>query len=349
MNKIFNVLWFILLLFISGVNAGAQKIEFEKTVHDFGLVPSILGPVTYSFKFKNVGDKPLSIKSVSSSCGCTSPDWTKAPVQPGETGEVKATYTSTNSLSSFNKRLTVHANGSPSTVIISIKGVVTKDINAAFPDSIGKLKIKDRRDLVFPQILSSQTSHVQTVEVANLTGGDINLSFENVPEYLTVNSVPVVAPKTRAQINVSVDGTKVKKFGYITDRFTVKSDDAKEQINVSCVVAEDIKASENPPVCKVDSLVVDLGVRPEKENKISESLEIRNTGASDLVIKNFATDNASFVLGTKKELKIKPGKTGTVKYSAKNLPKGDHSANIYLTSNDPEMPVLNFTVKLKIE
>jgi hypothetical protein len=350
MRKIFSTLWFIVtILFISGVKLDAQKIEFEKTSHNFGLVPSILGPVGYTFKFKNTGDKPLVVRSVIPKCGCTAPNWTKEPVKPGETGEIKVVYTATNSISSFNRSLTVQTNGQPSNVALSVRGTVTRDNNAAFPDSIGKLKIKDGKHLVFPPVSSSQTSWIQTVEIANFTDKNINLAIENVPEYLTVNSDSVVKPKTRSLINVSIDGTKFKKFGYQTALFTVKADDVNDRIKVSTVIAEDIANYDNPPVTEVDSLAVNLGSKPEKENKISESLVVRNTGASDLIIKSFTTDNPLFVSGLKRELKIKPGKAGTVKYSAKNLPAGDHTANIYLTTNDPKMPVLNFTIKLKVE
>jgi hypothetical protein len=350
MSKSFNTLWFILvLILISGANASAQKIEFEKTVHDFGTAPSSLGPVTYSFKFKNAGDKPLVVKTVSSTCGCTAPGWTKEPVKPGETGEVSVSYTSTNSAHSFNKRITVHANGAPSSVVLNIKGVVTNDINAAFPDSVGKLKIKDKRNVFFPQVLSSQTSRIETVEVANLTDKDIDLAFENVPKYLIVNSDSVVTPKTRTLINISIDGTKIKKLGYNTGEFTVKSGNDNGKINVAYIVVEDIEIYDNPPVCEVENPVIDLGVKPMKENKISGLLIIKNTGGSDLIIKSFTTDNANFVPGLKKELKIKPGKTGEIKYSAKNLPKGNNTANVYLNTNDPKTPLLNFIVKLEIE
>jgi hypothetical protein len=351
MKKVFDTLWFILaFIMIFGIDISAQEIEFEKTEHDFGMVPSILGPVTYSFKFKNVGDKPLVVTTVTSTCGCTSPGWTKQPVKPGETGEVSATYTSTTSISPFNKKVTVRTNGTPNTISLGIKGVVTNNINSAFPDSVGKLMIKDKRDLFFPQVVSSQTSPIQTIEVANLTNKDtISLSFENVPKYLIIDSISVVNPKRRAYINVSVDGTKIKNLGYNTGEFTVKSGSAGEKIKVSYVASETIEVRDNQPVCEVENLVVDLGAKSGKESKIPESLEIKNTGGSDLIIKNFTTDNANFVPASKKALKIKPGKTGIVKYSAKNLPKGDNTANIYLITNAPETPVLHYTVKLTVE
>jgi hypothetical protein len=349
MSKIFNTLWFVIILILSsGAGLNAQKIEFEKTVHDFGTVPSILGPATYNFKFKNVGDKPLAINTVNSSCGCTSPNWTKEPVKPGETGEVSVSYTSVNSATAFNKKVTVRTNGSPSSVVLNIKGVVTHNINTAFPDSVGKLKIKDKRNVFFPQVLSSQTSQIQTVEVANITDKDIDLSFEDVPKYLIVNSDPVVKPKSRSLINIGVDGTKIKKSGYSADEFTVKSGNATGTIKVSYVIAEYIEPYDNQPVCEIENAVIDLGDKPIKENNISESLKIKNTGGSDLIIKSFTTDNANFVPKSKKELKIKSGQTGEIKYSAKNLPEGEVTANIYLNTNAPQTPILVFTIKLKL-
>ncbi|MDR0385211.1 MAG: DUF1573 domain-containing protein [Prevotellaceae bacterium] len=350
MKKIFDILWFTLTFsLMSGIESNAQKIEFEKTVHDFGLVSSILGPVTYDFKFENVGDKPLSITAVSSTCGCTTSNWTKEPVKPGETGIISATYTSVRSAGPFNRNVTVRTSGSPATVILNIKGLVSNDINAVFPDSAGKLKIKEK-NLFFPLVFSDRTGREQTVEVANPTDRDtLSLSFENVPKHLNVNSVSALTPRTRAQISVNVDGTKIKKLGYSSEEFTVRAGSATEKIKVAYVIAEAVEPSENQPVCEAENRVIDLGAIPAKENRISGLLEIRNTGGSDLVIKNFTTDNANFAPASKKELIIKPGTAKAVKYHAKNLPKGENIANIYLITNDPKTPALNFTVKLSIE
>jgi hypothetical protein len=334
-------------MLISGTDINAQRIEFEKTVHDFGFVPSILGPVTYAFKFKNTGDQPLVIKNVSSTCGCTSSGWTKEPVKPGETGEISATYTSTNSMGPFNRKVTVYTNGSPNAVSLNIKGVVTKDIYAAFPDSINNLRIRNKNDIFFSQVLSTQTSPEQSIEVANFTDKAINFTFEDIPKYLIVNSVSSVTPNSRVSINISVDGTKVKKLGYNTDGFIIKSGNAEEKITVSYIITETVETSDNPPVCEIKNKDIDLGTK--SENKISELLEIKNTGASELIIKSFTIDNRNFVSGLKRELKIKPNQTKIIKYFAKNLPKGDNSANIYLITNDPQTPVLNLTVKLKVE
>ena len=70
------------------VNAG---LIWEKT--ELELKPAI-GDATVVgyFKYENKGDKPIAIKSVTSTCGCTAAT-AKNSAAPGEKGEVKATFT----------------------------------------------------------------------------------------------------------------------------------------------------------------------------------------------------------------------------------------------------------------
>jgi hypothetical protein len=44
------------------------------------------------FKYKNVGDQPVRIKSVKSSCGCTTAQTQKDQIAPGDSGEITATF-----------------------------------------------------------------------------------------------------------------------------------------------------------------------------------------------------------------------------------------------------------------
>jgi hypothetical protein len=66
-----------------------------------------------SFRFKNVGDKPLVISNVTASCGCTVPETPKKPYQPGETGVIKASFNSTGKVGSQSKQVNVFANLEP--------------------------------------------------------------------------------------------------------------------------------------------------------------------------------------------------------------------------------------------
>lgn len=106
---------------IKGNNVPA--IKFETTEHDFGKI--LQGEqVSYTFKFKNVGDAPLIITSIEKTCGCTSPDFSNKPIKPGESGKITITYDSKGHKGFQNKRLIVKANTNPSETILRIKAQV---------------------------------------------------------------------------------------------------------------------------------------------------------------------------------------------------------------------------------
>ena len=110
------------------VQAQAEaSIVFDEYKHDFGTIKESDGKVSAVFTFTNRSDSPLVISKVEASCGCTTPEWTREPVAPGEQGYIKATYDPTNRTSFFSKSLTVYSNGNPSKIVLSIQGTAVKE------------------------------------------------------------------------------------------------------------------------------------------------------------------------------------------------------------------------------
>lgn len=103
-------------------NPNQADIAFEKETHDFGAIPQGT-PASYTFVFKNSGKEPLIITNAAAGCGCTTPEWTKEPIKPGQKGFVKATFNAA-SPGMFTKSVTVMSNGKKSTVVLTIKGEV---------------------------------------------------------------------------------------------------------------------------------------------------------------------------------------------------------------------------------
>ena len=107
---------FIALMLICGLTAAlAQKpaeIKFDKLTHDFGSFSEKSPVVTYTFTYTNVGEQPLVINQAVASCGCTVPEYTKAPIKPGEKGEIKVTYNGAGKFPGhFKKSITIRTNG----------------------------------------------------------------------------------------------------------------------------------------------------------------------------------------------------------------------------------------------
>ena len=97
---------------------GLAEISFTQTVHDFGKVTEG-EKVGWYFYFTNTGGQDLIIQNVSSSCGCTVPDYSKEPVPPGGEGSIKVIYNSTGRNGFDTKYVTVVSNASESNLRLS--------------------------------------------------------------------------------------------------------------------------------------------------------------------------------------------------------------------------------------
>ena len=99
------------------------KIEFNAISHDFGSITE--GSTTkHIFKFKNTGAVPLVIADIQTSCGCTVPDWQRAPIAVGATSEVKVQFNSEGKDGVQEKAIRVIANTLPNETTLILSGKV---------------------------------------------------------------------------------------------------------------------------------------------------------------------------------------------------------------------------------
>jgi len=108
----------------AAVPAKVAAISFTEkdNKYEFGTVPQGT-PVTHVFAFKNTGKEPLVLSSVTSTCGCTIPEWPKEPIVPGASASIKVTYNAANT-GDFTKPITVISNAATSPVVLTIHGFV---------------------------------------------------------------------------------------------------------------------------------------------------------------------------------------------------------------------------------
>lgn len=104
----------------------AAKIVPKETEHDFGVFKESDGDVSHVFVVKNEGKSPLVITRVISSCGCTTPTFTKEPIAPGKSGEIKVVYNPTGRVYPFVKTVSVYSNGKKGPLVLTIKGEVVQ-------------------------------------------------------------------------------------------------------------------------------------------------------------------------------------------------------------------------------
>ena len=112
---------------IKGMGESTSKervttVSINSTVIDFGSFPKE-EKQERSFILTNTGKGLLVIQDIVTSCGCTKVEYSKEPVRPGETLEVKVIYEAEQA-EHFNKTVTVYCNAKNSPLRLMVKGDV---------------------------------------------------------------------------------------------------------------------------------------------------------------------------------------------------------------------------------
>ena len=122
-----RILLVFALAFFAVVSVLAQPkhtIVFENSTHDLGTIVVSEEVYTVVFPFKNAGLLPLQIQLVTTPCVCTTSNWTKEEIAPGESGEVTVTYQANGPVDNLSLAFYVYSNGIPNPVAIILKGKV---------------------------------------------------------------------------------------------------------------------------------------------------------------------------------------------------------------------------------
>lgn len=128
MTKLRCFLVAALLCVLPSVGWAAPRLSVAEPEYDFGQI--FQGESTqHEFHFTNVGDEPLLVTKVRSSCGCTAALASSSRLQPGESGEIQATFDSTRFRGPVTKTIYLYTNDLSQPVAqLFIKGTVREMI-----------------------------------------------------------------------------------------------------------------------------------------------------------------------------------------------------------------------------
>jgi hypothetical protein len=105
---------------------GKGVIVFKEYEHDFGKVTAG-EKVAYTFIFDNEGSEDIILNSVTTSCGCTVPEFDKKPVAPGEEGSLEVVFDTSGRQGKQTKTITVKSNATKQVVLLRITAEVEEN------------------------------------------------------------------------------------------------------------------------------------------------------------------------------------------------------------------------------
>ena len=361
MKKIFSTI--MMSLFAVAMMGQQAVITFEKTEHDFGKINEADGRVSVVFNFKNEGMAPLVLSNVRASCGCTTPTWTKEPVEPGQTGTITVTYNPNGRPGRFQKTVTITSNASEPTKKVYIKGEVipkqAKPVNQ-YKLEVGELNMKSRV-LDLGTIKHGEKASGE-LEYTNLKkeAHKVELATNGQTDAFLIHQITLneVKPNEVGKFFFAADTKDSKLYGPVEVYAYVVVDGKKDlsepyRLTIKANIEEDfsnlsVEQKQSAPIIEVPAEINAGKFAAGKVHKFV--LPIHNSGVRALEIRRaYCPDERVNVKSTPKP--IKSGKKGALALdiNAKELKAGAYSREIILISNDFVNPIkkvkLNFTVE----
>ncbi len=355
---------FVLLLGVSFFLSNAQaqgKIEFTESVHDFGSVPEKGGLVSHEFEFVNVGNAPVVIQRVSTSCGCTSPNWTKTPVEPKGKGKIKVTFNPNGRPYPINKTITVYSNASNKTATLKITGNVVKEENLKrdYPAVIGNaLRLKNK--VVSLGTIKKGNKGFATFFIANDSKKTMKLEAVNPNKGFKIEVFPkVLNPNQKGTIRVQFDSNNVDEWGSIKRDFSLKIDGVEkknttDKLTLNAKIVEDfsnltIVQKRNAPIVQVKSKILEFG-KIKQGKMVKGKIYIKNVGENVLEVRKISTFSKELVIKPSKT-ELKSGKKSKLRIyvDTKNSPKGNFEKTFSVLTNDPMNSEMTFVVKYTVK
>jgi hypothetical protein len=349
-----------LVIFVVGVNAQTKEaqVSFKNPVHDFGKIKEDGGKVSYKFAFVNTGASPVLITDVRPTCGCTAPDWSKAPIPPGGSGYVTAIFNPVGRPGAFTKYLDVKTNNPSGNKRLTIKGEVLPKQRTIADDYryvMGELRLKSNH-LAFGNVMNS-SSKDKELEVVNTSGEDMIISFERVPAHMRIRCEPeVLKPNEKGMIVANYDAKKKNDWGMMMDRVNISINGVSERnyrMVISANIVEDFSAwtpeqMANAPVAVVDEAEANFGKMKQGE-KFEHTFVLTNDGKSNLHIRKIKASCGCTAVQPEKML-VGPGESIDLKMEFNSAGKrGNQNKSITVTTNDPKRATLILRIKGEVE
>ena len=348
------------------VVAFAQQplITFEKTEHDFGKINEGDGRVSTVFEFKNEGMEPLVLSNVRASCGCTTPSWTKEPVEPGQTGSITVTYNPNGRPGVFQKTVTITSNASNPTVKVYIKGeVIPKSAQPVdkYPVKMGDLSL-NAKSANFGKVTTGEVT--RTIEYANLTDHDITVDVlvNTKDTYLkAIPSFTTLKPKESGTLTLMINGALCNQWGPIAKAvyMVVNGNEVRSEANQIVLNAEHeedfssmtVEQRQKAPIFEIEEREIDLGSVKAGE-KLQKKVSFKNVGVNPLIIRTIINNNTDMVSVAADKLTVKGGKSGSLKVAV--VTKADSQSTTFrrqieVITNDPKSPKTILTIVWKVE
>jgi hypothetical protein len=339
-----SVLGLLLFVLTKAMGGDSAYMVLPVNSYDFGRISEDGGSVSHTFPFKNLGNIPLQITHVRTTCGCTVPSWSGEPVLPGSEGYITLTFDPAERKGAFHKTIQVQSNASNSNMFITLSGNILPPIKIEeLHYKIGALSLKTSH-INFGYLWKGSTG-IETLTVANMSEKKLQVGFDSVPAHLELIAIPAILnPGEFGQIEVQYCTDKTDEWDVAIDQVAIVLNGAYDRnamLTLTANIREDFSKLEQEALSSSPIAAFETINHSFDTLRGSDPVECRfmvtNTGPSNLIIRAVKASCGCTVVKPEKNILA----TGDSTYiEAVFNPKGrtgNFKNGITVITNDPNL------------
>jgi hypothetical protein len=360
-----GVLTLLPLSFLGAQTANSSQATYKTLTHDFGKIQETDGPVTYTFEFTNSSSTPFIIENISTTCGCTTPEYNKEPVLPGRSGIIRVSFDPTGRPGVFNSPIIVTSNNRRDQVRLTIQGEVIarpKTIEDLFPFDLTTNGLRAASNNLIYGYMGKGTKKFQTLEIVNNGSAPLQLGYRATEQtdtpanlYKIEFNPATLAPQGRGTVIFTYDLTGAEVYGQLSTAFllTANGQVATRPISAYATATDDFSTlseaeKANAPKANFSSQFYHFGT-VGRNKTLTQTFRITNSGGRPLIVRRVATSSDKITY-TLPQTSIAPGETITLTATLKTPARPERvSETVSLVVNDPERPMRELRLGANVE
>lgn len=311
-------------------------------------------PHVLVFGFTNKGTKPLHIKKVVPSCGCTKATYTRGNIAPGERGEITVEYDA-GILGTFSKYVEVYTNAGREPEFLTFQGrVVTElsDYATGFPIDLGNIRMSTNY-VEFDNVRKGEVVYTD-LKVVNTERTAYSPELMHLPPYIRAEYLPANIPGGKTGVvRLILDSNQLPSLGlsqtsvYLARYSGDKIGDSNEIVLSAVLLPAEgsVASAGRKPRLKLSS---DEVILQKSSKKMKAEVMVTNEGDAPLTIHNLQLFNHAVGVSLSDRV-LQSGKSAKMKITVKKdlLARFKSRPRILLVSDDAENPVkiINITIK----
>lgn len=347
----------LLFLMLIPVHLFAQcgdilPLQFSSTTIDYGTIDEEGGMVTQYVEAVNRSATPIYIGEVTTSCGCTTADYTRDAIMPGRSVQIGITFDPRNRPGRFEREAIVTLLDVDEQIVLNIIGHVTpreRSVYEIYPfDMGGGLRMESNFHafayIEHGKMVEERIGYINNSDKAIL----LDMEYRECSGLLTVDFPRSIAPHDRGDITLRYALDEESEiYGTLSDVFQFRVDGVTSGTLMSTYaiavdnfdLVEDILA----PSAVVSKKIIKFGEILLDNKILEDAITLSNSGDSPLIIRRIEADSPAVDVEVAGAMSVAKGESVTliIRLNTSLIEDCDNPyvSRVRVICNDPIVPM----------